>query len=126
MADTTAAMIAPERAQALADSWIAAWNAHDLKLVLAHYSEDFEMTSPYIVQITGEVSGTLRGKAAVGAYWRKALERFLELHFDPLHVLSSPASVTLVYRSNRSGIAAEVFFLDAQGLIWKAVAHYAV
>jgi ketosteroid isomerase-like protein len=113
-----------EQAKALAQSWLAAWNAHDLPRILAHYSDDFEMTSPYIVQLTGEASGTLRGKAAVGAYWQKALERFPELQFEPEQVLFSPGSVTLIYQSNRSGLAAEVFFVDAEGKIFKAVAHY--
>lgn len=114
-----------EQANALAQSWIAAWNAHDLPRILSHYSDDFEMTSPYIVQITGEPSGILRGKAAVGAYWTKALEKFPELHFESQQVLYSPNSVTLIYRSNRSGLAAEVFFVGDDGKIFKAVAHYA-
>ena len=114
-----------EQATALAASWVAAWNAHDLPRILSHYSDDFEMTSPYIVQITGEPSGTLHGKAAVGAYWTKALEKFPELHFESQHVLYSPNSVTLIYLSNRSDLAAEVFFVNAEGKIFKAVAHYA-
>jgi ketosteroid isomerase-like protein len=114
-----------EQATALAQSWVAAWNARDLLGVLGHYSDDFEMTSPYIVQLTGDASGTLRGKAAVGAYWQKALEKFPDLHFESQQVLYSPNSVTLVYQSNRSGLAAEVFFVGADGKIFKAVAHYA-
>ena len=114
-----------EQATALAQSWVTAWNAHDLPRILSIYSDDFEMTSPYIVQITGEASGTLRGKAAVGAYWQKALEKFPNLQFESLHVLHSPVSVTLIYRSNRSGLAAEVFFVGDDGKIFKAVAHYA-
>jgi ketosteroid isomerase-like protein len=68
-----------EQAEALAQGWVTAWNAHDLPRILSLYSDDFEMTSSYIVQITGEASGTLRGKAAVGAYWQKALEKFPDL-----------------------------------------------
>lgn len=113
-----------EQAKALAQRWIAAWNAHDLPGILSLYSDDFEMTSPYIVQITGEASGTLRGKQAVGAYWQKALEKFPDLHFGSQQVLYSPASVTLVYQSNRSGLAAEVFFVNGEGKIFKAIAHY--
>ncbi|PTU32600.1 nuclear transport factor 2 family protein [Stenotrophobium rhamnosiphilum] len=113
-----------EQAKALTESWVAAWNAHDLPRILSHYSDDFEMTSPYIVQITGDASGTLRGKAAVGAYWQKALEKFPDLQFESQHVLYSPGSVTLIYRSNRSGLAAEVFFVNDDDKIFKAVAHY--
>lgn len=113
-----------EQANVLAQSWIAAWNAHDLPRILSHYSDDFDMTSAYIVQLTGEPSGTLRGKAAVGAYWSKALEKFPDLHFESRQVLYSPGSVTLIYLSNRSGLAAEVFFVGKDGKIFRAVAHY--
>jgi hypothetical protein len=41
-----------------ASEWIAAWNAHDLPRVLSLYTEDFEMTSPKIVQIAGELTVT--------------------------------------------------------------------
>ena len=115
-----------ESAMALAQRWIAAWNAHDLEAILALYCDDFSMASPYIVNVANEPSGILRGKAAVGAYWRRALERFPELHFELLHVLTGIGGITLVYRSNRSGLAAEVFELDRNGLIRAARAHYEV
>ena len=75
-------VITPEFAQRFADEWIAAWNAHDLERILAHYEDDFEMSSPVIVAIGGEPSGRLRGKAAVGAYWSAALKRMPDLHFE--------------------------------------------
>ncbi|MDQ6926152.1 MAG: nuclear transport factor 2 family protein, partial [Candidatus Eremiobacteraeota bacterium] len=34
-------------ARAFAKSWIDAWNAHDIEGILAHYTDDFEMSSPY-------------------------------------------------------------------------------
>jgi len=58
-----------------ASEWIDAWNSHDLYRILAHYDDDFEMTSPVIRVLAGEPSGKLRGKAAVGAYWAKALAK---------------------------------------------------
>jgi len=36
---------APAALKALASEWIAAWNARDLERVLAHYTNDAEMTS---------------------------------------------------------------------------------
>jgi ketosteroid isomerase-like protein len=50
-----------------AAEWIDAWNAHDLDRVLAHYADQFEMSSPFIARIAGEASGSLRGKKAVRA-----------------------------------------------------------
>jgi len=69
-------------AHRFADEWIAAWNSHDLDRILAHYEDDFEMSSPVIRIVAGEPSGKLRGKTAVGAYWSRALQRSPDLHFE--------------------------------------------
>ena len=66
-------MIDKKFAEHFARDWIDSWNSHDLDRVLSHYSDQFEMSSPVIIQIAGEPSGTLKGKDAVGAYWAKAL-----------------------------------------------------
>jgi hypothetical protein len=39
--------------------WIASWNAHDLDRILSHYTDGFEMSSPVIIKVAGELSGTL-------------------------------------------------------------------
>ena len=49
-------------AEAFAAEWIAAWNSHDLERILSHYTEDFAMSSPGIVKLASEPSGTLKGK----------------------------------------------------------------
>lgn len=90
-------------AEHFAAEWIAAWNAHDLKRVLWHYSDDFEMSSPYIARIADEPSGKLRGKKAVGDYWAKALELVPDLHFDLVTTLTGANSITLYYRGHRPG-----------------------
>lgn len=54
---------------------------HDQARELAHYTDDFEMSSPLIVQLMGESSGTLTGKQSVGDYWRTAMARNLNLNF---------------------------------------------
>jgi ketosteroid isomerase-like protein len=60
-------------AERFAREWIAAWNSRDLERILAHYEDDFEMSSPVIVTLAGEPSGKLKGKAAIGAYWAVVL-----------------------------------------------------
>ena len=32
-------------AERFANVWIAAWNSHDLERILAHYEDEFEMSS---------------------------------------------------------------------------------
>ena len=113
-------------AEHFAADWIAAWNAHDLERILAHYAEDFEMSSPVIVQIAGEASGTLKGKAAVGAYWKKALGLIPDLRFELLSVLVGVHSITLHYKGAKGRLAAEVFHFGADHKVIRAFAHYAV
>jgi hypothetical protein len=112
------------QAQHFAQEWIAAWNAHDLDRILSHYADDLEMTSPAIVQIAGEPSGTLRGKAAVGAYWRKALALVPDLRFELIAVLVGVRSVTLHDKGAKGRLAAEVFFFGPDDKVTRAVAHY--
>ncbi|MFL6655396.1 MAG: nuclear transport factor 2 family protein [Sulfurifustis sp.] len=116
-------MINRDFAEKFARHWVESWNRHDLKEVLSHYADDFEMSSPYIAQIVGEPSGKLKGKEAVGAYWSAALQKMPTLRFELLQTLVGAESVTVYYRGVR-GMAAEVFFFDANGLVVKACAHY--
>lgn len=116
-------MIDATFAQRFGADWIAAWNRHDLDAILAHYADDFEMRSPYIVQIAGEPSGVLRGKAAVGAYWTAALERMPELRFTLIDVFVGVDSLLLHYQGAR-GPAAEVFEFGPHCKVIRAAAHY--
>ena len=112
-----------EEADAFAAEWLTAWNSHDLEAILSHYDDDFEMNSPVILELMGGTTGKLVGKAAVGAYWKKGLERFPNLHFEKLHVLRGVNSVTIVYNGVR-GPSAEVFHFGTSGLVVASHAHY--
>jgi ketosteroid isomerase-like protein len=103
---------------------VDAWNRRDLDAVLAHYSENFRMSSPYIAEFAREPSGTLQGKAAVRAYWTAALEKLPGLRFELADTLAGAQSVILYYRGVR-GMAAEIFQFDAHGKVVSAAAHYA-
>ena len=116
-------MITHEFATRFAADWIAAWNAHDLDRILAHYADDFEMASPVIAQLMNEPTGRLKGKEAIRSYWAQALSRHPGLRFELLHVLAGAVSVTIVYRGHR-GVSAEVFGFDADGKVERAAAHY--
>ena len=117
-------MMTKATAQAFALAWIEAWNGHDLDAILAHYTDDFVFDSPFIPVIAGEPSGTLRGKAAVGAYWAKALARTADLRFELVEVLWGIRSVVIRYRRHDGRPAAEWFELDAAGLVVRSAAHY--
>ena len=116
--------ITREFAASFAAEWIAAWNAHDLPRVLSHYTDDFEMSSPFIIEIAGEPSGGLRGKENVRVYWQAALKGNSGLYFELLSVFMGAGSVVLHYRRNSGQPAAEVFFFNEHGLVYRAAAHY--
>lgn len=113
----------PAAACAFAEGWIDAWNAHDLDAVLAHYSDDFEFSSPLVIQVAGEPTGTLKGKTAIQAYWRAALACVPTLRFDLVDVLTGVDCLTILYRGHR-GLAAELFELDANGRAVRGRALY--
>jgi uncharacterized cupin superfamily protein len=117
-------MMEADFARRFAKDWIDAWNRHDLDAVLSHYADDFEFSSPLIVEIAGERSGTLKGKAAIRQYWAKGLERIPDLHFELVDVLLGIGSVTLYYRGHR-GMVAESFVFNGEGRVMRAAASYA-
>jgi len=119
------AMIDKEFAEHFAREWIDAWNSHDLDRVLSHYADEFEMTSPVIIQIAREPSGTLKGKDAVGAYWAKALQLIPDLRFELVTTLIGINTITLYYRGHR-GMSAEVFHFGPDRKVVRAYAHYAL
>jgi ketosteroid isomerase-like protein len=116
-------MLTREFADHFAAEWIAAWNSHELDRILAHYSDDFTMSSTMIASVVQEPSGTLQGKAAIGAYWAKALARIPDLHFTLIHTFVGAGSLAIHYQGAR-GPAVEVFFFNDQGLVQTAAAHY--
>lgn len=119
-------MIDKAFAEQLASEWISSWNSRDLDRILSHYADDFEMTSPLIVQVMGEPSGSLKGKDKVRACWEKALTFAPNLKFDLISVLTGVESITLYYYSKgaKGRVAAEVLHFGPDGKITKAFAHY--
>ena len=103
-------MISAKEAQAFAQEWVDSWNSNDLDRIMSHYADDFEMTSPFIVTLLQEPTGTIKGKENVRAYWAKALERIPDLKFALLEVLISVDSITIYYNAVFGQRAAEVLF----------------
>jgi len=117
-------MISIKQAQQFAREWVDAWNSHDLDRIMSHYDDDFQMTSPFIVTLMNEPTGTLKGKEKVWAYWAQALERIPDLHFDLIEVLASVDSITIYYHAVLGKRAVEVLFFDDNCKVRRAVAHY--
>jgi len=123
---TVPMLITESFAKHFAQDWIESWNAHDLSRVLAHYDDEFEMSSPRIVQIFNEPSGVLKGKALVAAYWQKALGLMPNLKFTLLGVYAGATSLAIHYSNERGGYASEVFTFDDSGKVIRAAANYKI
>ena len=99
-------------------------NAHDLERVLSHYTPDFEMSSPFIVNYAPQANGTLTGRSQMEAYWQAALDRLPDLHFELLGTLVGAGSLCLYYKTSFGKLAAEVLFINDSGKVYQAAAHY--
>jgi uncharacterized protein (TIGR02246 family) len=113
-----------EQAQRLAEEWYAAWNDHDLERILSHYSDDVVFVSPFAVEIAGRADGRLEGKEALRTYFAAALERFPDLHFEPIALMTGIDSLVLHYRSVQDLLAAELMKVNGGGRVTEVLAHY--
>ena len=71
-------------AKRFAMEWVAAWNSHDLERILAHYEDDFEMSSPIITIWLENVPKSF------GAKWQSA--HIGPGRFDPYQTSDSNCS----------------------------------
>jgi ketosteroid isomerase-like protein len=104
--------------------WISAWNSHDLERILAHYSDDVELSSPLVAKLTGPSEGTIRGKAALRDYFARGLQAYPSLRFDLIRLYPGVRSCVVEYRSVDGLFSAELMEFDAQGKVRRVLAHY--
>ncbi len=108
----------------LANHWVAAWNAHDLDLIMAHYDDAIELTSPVAAQLLGTAGGKVVGKANLRAYFQRGLETYPELNFHLQDVLWGLNSAVFYYTNQKGTRTGEFMELSAVGKVTRVVAHY--
>jgi len=116
--------VTKDQAWKLANHWIAAWNAHDLDLIMTHYEDAVDLTSPAAAQLLGTPDGKVVGKANLRAYFQRGLESYPQLHFQLEEVLWGVNSVVLYYRNQKGTRTAEFMELSASGKVAQVVANY--
>jgi hypothetical protein len=99
-------------AQAFAETWLQAWNAHDVEAVLGHFADDVVFTSPIAAKLIEGSEGIIRGKAALREYWREGLRRIPDLHFELLGIYVGQTTLVLNYRNQSGGLVNEVLTFD--------------
>jgi hypothetical protein len=113
-----------EEAWKLANHWVAAWNAHDLDLIMMHYEDAIELTSPVAAQFLGTSDGKVVGKANLRAYFQRGLDAYPELHFRLEGVFWGVNSVLLCYTNQKGTRTGEFMELSAIGKVARVVANY--
>lgn len=109
-------------AHAFAQDWIAAWNAHDLERILAHYVADVVFLSPVAQRRVGD--GRVVGIPALRSYWSQGLAAQPELKFELVDVLVGQQCLTILYRNHRGQTAAETFEFGAGDKVVRSYACY--
>jgi 3-hydroxy acid dehydrogenase/malonic semialdehyde reductase len=111
----------------LAERWLAAWNAHDLESIMALYAAEARHTSKRVRALGGD-DETLHGRDAIADYFRRGLQHYPTLRFEPMSVSTGPRTVVIEYR--RFGVDAveptvELLELDQDGLILHSRVYHA-
>ena len=117
-------MLTKDEARDFAEHWLAAWNAHDLDQIMAHYAEEVSLSSPVAAQLLNDPQGRVVGKAALRAYFEKGLIAFPELRFKLIEVLWGMESLVLYYENQRGTHTAEYMELSPLGKVTRVVANY--
>ena len=117
-------MLTKEDADDFAAHWLAAWNAHDLDQIMAHYADEVTLSSPVAAQLLNDPAALVTGKANLRAYFQKGLAAFPELRFALIEVLWGLESVVLYYENQRGTHTAEYMELSPQGKVTRVVANY--
>jgi predicted ester cyclase len=116
--------VTKDEAWKLANHWIAAWNAHDLDLIMTHYDDAVELTSPVAARLLEKPDGKVNGKANLRAYFQRGLEAYPELQFRLEDVLFGLNSVVLYYTNQKGTRTGEFMELSATGKVVRVVANY--
>ena len=98
-------------ARTFVDSWVTAWNAHDLDALLAHFADDVTFRSPVAAQLLGG-DGVMRGKDALRDYWTEGLRRIPDLRFEVVGSYVGVNSLVINYRNQKGGLVNEVLIFD--------------
>ena len=117
-------MLTKEEADHFARHWIDSWNTHDLESIMAHYTDDIDLTSPVAARILNKPNGQVVGKEDLKAYFKKGLEAYPDLHFILNDIMWGMDSIVLYYTNQKGTHTGEYMEMSGEGLISRVVAHY--
>jgi ketosteroid isomerase-like protein len=118
-----------EDAARYASDWAAAWNARDIERVLSSFSEGVTFVSPTAFAVVG--TATVRGRAALRAYWTQAMSRIGSLAFTLDRIVwdAGTRELAIIYTSDIDGKikrVSENLLFDENGLVSSAEAFHGI
>ena len=117
----------PSTLEALARAWLAAFNARDLEGLLALYAETAVHTGPKLRDRQPETNGEIRGKPALRAWWRDAMDRLPHLRYESRHLTASGGRVFMEYERicppDPPMLVAEVLVVEGGRIVSSHVFH---
>jgi len=117
-------MLTEDSARKLTAHWIHAWNTHNLDEIMSHYGEDVVLISPAAARILSDPSGTVKGREALRAYFKRGLEAYPNLRFDLIDMMWGLSSIVLYYVNQKGTKTAEFMEIDSNGMVIRVVANY--
>lgn len=119
-------MAAPENLR-IGHKWVRAFNAHDVDALVALYADDATHTSPKIRALHPDTGGKLRGKSAIAAWWRDAIQRLPTLRYEATSFTADDNRVFVEYLRKVQGEpdlpVAEVFEVISGKIVASRVYH---
>ena len=114
-----------ERAQELADEWVAAWNAHDLDAIMALYAPGIVFQTPTIIDTLGVADGRVRRRRAHSGSTSPAASSGCPTCAS-ISTASTPgcSSLAMTYRWADGTPVCELHEYNEQGLIERVQALY--
>src|SRR5438105_2321948 len=116
-------MLTADDARDLASHWTRAWNAHDLDQIMSHYGEDVVLVSPVAARILNDPSGTVKGKDALRAYFKRGLDVYPNLRFDLIDVMWGVSSVIIYYTNQKGAKTGEFMEVNLKREVVRVVAN---
>ena len=105
-----------------AQSWVRAWNSHDLEKILEHYSDDLTVESPLALKLYPQSGGTVIGKNEVRKYWAIGLQKNPQLKFELLEVLAGVNSVALyLFNTSSKKKSVETMSFNSENKVYKTI-----
>jgi len=110
-----------------AQRWLDAFNAHDVKELVALYAADATHTSPKIRTLFPETGGQLRGRDALTRWWEDSNTRLPGLRYELTALTADETRVFIEYVRHAPGVppspVAEVFEVRQGKIVASRVYH---